>query len=185
MDEIAQFLRAHPPFDTVAPDELARLAGAAEVCAFADGETIFAQGEAPQTSVWIVSAGSVELVDHGRVLDLLGPGELFGFSSMLAELPTGFAARARGETECYRLPGDVTRPLLSRPEALRHVTRTLLGRPTAGVPRPGESAPERPVSALLRAPAVRCGPFPKVQHTPGPDWTRPRSSSGENLMVSA
>ena len=95
MDEIAQFLRAHPPFDTVAPDELARLAGAAEVCAFADGETIFAQGEAPQTSVWIVSAGSVELVDHGRVLDLLGQGELFGFSSMLAELPTGFAARAR------------------------------------------------------------------------------------------
>ena len=97
---------------------------------------------APQTSVWIVCSGSVGLVDHGRVLDLLGPGELFGFSSMLAELPTGFAARACGETECYRLPGDVTRPLLARPEALRHVTRTLLGRPTAGVPRPGESAPK-------------------------------------------
>ena len=68
MDEIAQFLRAHPPFDAIAPDELARLAGAAEVCAFADGETIFAQGAAPQTSVWIVGTGSVELVDHARVL---------------------------------------------------------------------------------------------------------------------
>jgi len=178
MDEIAQFLRAHPPFDALAPDEVARLAGAAEVCAFADGETIFAQGVAPQTSVWIVCAGSVELVDHGRVLDLLGPGELFGFSSMLAELPTGFAARARGETQCYRLPGDVTRPLLSRPEALRHVTRTLLGRPTAGVPRPGESVPERPVSALLRAPAVRCGP-----DTPIAAVARDMTAAGQTCAV--
>ena len=178
MDEIAQFLRAHPPFDAIAPAELARLAGAAEVCAFADGETIFAQGAAPQTSVWIVGAGSVELVDHGRVLDLLGPGELFGFSSMLAELPTGFAARARGETQCYRLPGDVTRPLLARPEALRHVTRTLLGRPTAGVPRPGESAPERPVAALLRAPAVRCGP-----DTPIATVARDMTDTGQTCAV--
>ena len=178
MDEIAQFLRAHPPFDTVAPDELARLAGAAEVCAFADGETIFAQGEAPQTSVWIVSAGSVELVDHGRVLDLLGPGELFGFSSMLAELPTGFAARAHGETQCYRLPGDVTRPLLAQPEGLRLVTRTLLGRPTAGVPRPGEAAPERPVAALLRGHAVRCGP-----DTPIAAVARDMADTGQTCAV--
>lgn len=158
MDEIAGFLRAHPPFDSVATDELERLAGAAEVCAFAPGETIFAQGVAPQTSVWIVSAGGVELVDHGRVLDLLGPGELFGFSSMLAELPTGFAARAQGQTQVYRLPGDVTRPLLARPEGMRVVTRTLLTRPAAGVPRPGEHAAERPVAALLRGSAVRCDP---------------------------
>ena len=160
MDEIAAFLRVHPPFDAVAPDELERLAGAAETCAFAPGEIIFAQGAAPQTSVWIVCSGGVELVDHGRVLDLLGPGELFGFSSMLAELPTGFAARAHGETACYRLPGDATRPLLARPESLRHVTRTILGRPAPGVARAEGAGPpaERPVGALLRAAPVRCEP---------------------------
>jgi CBS domain-containing protein len=178
MDEIAQFLRAHPPFDTIAPDELARLAGAAEVCAFADGETIFAQRASPRTSVWIVYEGTVELVDHGRVLDLLGTGELFGFSSMLAELPTGFAARAHGETQCYRLPGDVTRPLLALPEGLRHVTRTLLGRPTAGVPRPGDSTPERPVAALLRAPAVRCAPGTSIAAA-----AREMTATGETCVV--
>src|SRR3954447_12545036 len=157
MDEGAAFLRAHPPFDALPEAEVARLAAAARTAGYADGETIFAQGSDPQTSVWIVRSGGVELVDHGRVLDLLGPGELFGYASMVAELPTGFAARAHGATVAYRLPGDVTRPLLARPEGLRHVARTMLARPVAGVPRTaGGPEPERSVGALLRGPAVRC-----------------------------
>src|SRR3954469_18744453 len=104
MDEVAAFLRAHPPFDALPEPELDGLAAAARTAAFGDGETIFAQGSGPQTSAWIVRDGAVELVDHGRVLDLLGPGELFGYASMLAELPTGFPARARGPTVCYCLP---------------------------------------------------------------------------------
>jgi CBS domain-containing protein len=159
MDEIAAFLRAHPPFDALPEPELARLAAAAEVVLFAAGEVIFAQGTDPQTSAWVVRRGGVELVDHGRVLDLLGPGEMFGHASMLSELPTGFAARAAGATTCYRLPGDVTRPLLARPEGLRHVARTLLGRPVAGVAR-ADAGPvaERPVGALLRGTPVVCEP---------------------------
>src|SRR4051794_24724944 len=157
MDEVAAFLRAQPPFDALSETELARLAVAAEAVAFAAGETIFAQGSDPQTSVWIVRTGGVELVDHGRVLDLLGPGELFGYASMVAELPTGVAARAHGATVAYRLPGDVTRPLLARPEGPRHVARTMRARRVAGVPRTaGGPEPERSVGALLRGPAVRC-----------------------------
>jgi CBS domain-containing protein len=159
MDEVAAFLRAHPPFDALPPPELARLAAAAEAVALAGGEMILAQGFEPQTSVWIVRSGGVELVDHGRVLDLLGPGEVFGYASMLAELPTGLAARAHGDTVCYRLPGDVTRPLLTRPEGLRHVARTILALPAAGAAWPGPgAAAERPVGSLLRSPPVRCGP---------------------------
>src|SRR3954468_8844291 len=155
MDEVAAFLRSLPPFDALPEPELARLAAAARIAAFAGGETIFGQGAGPQTSMWVVCEGGVELVDHGRVLDLLGPGELFGHASMLAELPTGFAARAAGETTCLCLPGDVTRPLLARPEGLRHVARTLLGRPAGGRALAGAQARgERPVGALLRGPAL-------------------------------
>jgi CBS domain-containing protein len=168
MDEIAAFLRTHPPFDALPDSELARLAAAARVVGFAAGETIFAQGAGPQTHVWVVHSGSVDLVDHGRVLDLLGPGELFGHASMLAELPTGFAARAHGETECYRLPGDVTRPLLARPEGLRHVARTLLRRPAPGRARPDAgAAAERPVATLLRGAPVRCGPDTPIREAAG------------------
>lgn len=159
MDEVAAFLRAHPPFDALSADELARLAAATRTVAFADGETIFAQGSEPQTNAWVVRSGAVEVVDHGRVLDLLGSGEVFGYASMLGELPTGFAARAHGATVCLCLPGDVTRPLLARPEGLRHVTRTLLARPAAGVVRAGSGPPaERVVGTLLRGEPVRCTP---------------------------
>src|SRR3954470_19465376 len=157
MDEVAAFLRAHPPFDALPEAEVDRLAAAARPALDADGETIFAPGSGAQTGAWLVRDGAVELVDHGRVLDLLGPGELFGYASMLAELPTGFAARAHGATVCVCLPGDVTRPLLARPEGLRHVTRTILRRPAAGVARAGP-APERAVGGLLRARPVRCAP---------------------------
>src|SRR3954453_22880061 len=157
MDEVAAFLRAHPPFDALPEAEVGRLAAAARTAGYADGETIFAQGPRPQKSAWLGGDGGVELVDHGRVLDLLGPGELFGYASMLAELPTGFAARAYGATVGVCLPGDVPRPLLARPEGVRHVTRTILRRPAAGVARAGP-APERAVGGLLRARPVRCAP---------------------------
>jgi len=98
VDEVAAFLRAHPPFDALPEPEVERLASAAEVAAFAPGETIFAQGSAPPDHVWAVHSGAAVLRDCGRVLDLLGPGELFGYAAMLAELPTGFAARAAAAT---------------------------------------------------------------------------------------
>jgi CBS domain-containing protein len=162
MDEVAAFLRAHPPFDALPEAEVERLAAAARTAAYADGQTIFAQGSGPQTNAWLVRDGAVELVDHGRVLDLLGPGELFGTSSMLAELPTGLAARARGATVCYCLPGDVTRPLLARPESMPYVARTLLGRPVAGRAR-SETGPERAVGGLLRGAPVRCAPDTSIR----------------------
>src|SRR3954454_12741907 len=165
VDGVAAFLRAHPPFDALAEDDLDRVAAAAELLAFADGETIFAQGTEPQRAAWVVRSGAVELVDRGRVLDLLAPGELFGHPSMLAELPTGFEARAKGATTCYRLPPGVSRPLLARREGMRPVARTLLARPTQARASAddGAGAPERPVGALLRAAPVVCAPDTTVR----------------------
>jgi CBS domain-containing protein len=151
VDEVAAFLRAHPPFDALDDGELERLAAAAELLAFADAETIFVQGAAPQRAAWVVRSGGVELVDRGRALDLLAPGELFGHPSMLAELPTGLEARARGATTCYRLPAGVSRPLLARPEGIRHVARTLLARPTpARGGADGVCAPDAPIREAAR-----------------------------------
>ena len=70
---------------------------------------------------------------------------------MLAELPTGFAARAaRRDARATGSRATSPRPLLARPEALRHVTRTLLGRPTAG------GAAPRAESAARAAGRRRC-----------------------------
>src|SRR3954452_9707129 len=129
MHDVVEFLRRHAPFEDLPDDELETLARSVEVEFFAAGTTIFRQGEGPMNHVRVVRRGVVQLVDDGRVLDLLGEGELFGHPSMLSGLPTSFEARAGEDALCYRLPADAVVPLLARPTGLRYVARTLLDRP--------------------------------------------------------
>jgi CBS domain-containing protein len=149
MEDIAGFLGSHPPFDAVDPDELARIAAVTEAEAAARGTAIFAQGAGPVESVWMVRSGSVEVRHDGRVLDLLGPGELFGQASMISGLPTGFEARSAQDTVCYRIPAGVVRPLLARPEVLRAVAGS-------ASPRAATDPPLGRVDALIRTPPLLC-----------------------------
>jgi CBS domain-containing protein len=154
MSDVASFLGSHPPFDAVGPDELARIAAVTETESTPRGKTIFLQGTGPVESVWMVRTGSVEIIHDGRILDLLGPGELFGHASMISGLPTGFEARAGEDTVCYRIPADVMRPLLARPDVLRFVARSIAAGPA--VPPPPEDPVEHRVARLIRMPPLLC-----------------------------
>src|SRR5580698_10368659 len=118
LTDVVEFLRAHPPFDALPAEELARVAGSAEVEFHREGTTILSQGSEPVHHVHIVRSGAVELISDGLVLDLLGPGELFGHGSMLSGLPAGFTARAHEDTLTYRIAADVALPVLARPESV-------------------------------------------------------------------
>jgi CBS domain-containing protein len=122
----AEFLGSRPPFDTIGAEDLARVAAVTETEAVPQGKTIFSQGAGPVEYLWMVRTGSVEVVYDGRVLDRLGPGELFGQASMISGLPTGFEARAAEDTVCLRIPADVVRPLLARPDVLQFVTSSIV-----------------------------------------------------------
>ena len=157
MEDIAGFLAAHPPFDAVDAGELARVAAVTEIEDFPAGKTIFSQGTGPVGYLRIVRAGSVEIIYDGQVLDLLGPGELFGHASMLSGLPTGFEARAAEDTLCYRIPADVIGPLLARPDFLRFIARSIVGGRTGGGERVPPADPvQRPVETLIRTPPLVC-----------------------------
>jgi CBS domain-containing protein len=161
MTEVAEYLTHHDLFEGLPRDALDRIARNVEIEAFAAGETVFEQGQTPAERVRLVVSGSIELRDRGRTLDLLGPGELFGHPSMLAGLPTGMAARAYEDSLCYRLPDTLLLPLLTRPEGLRFVARSLLSRPTRPrLDRDTERADpaSRPVAAFIREQAVICSP---------------------------
>lgn len=153
MEDIAGFLGSHPPFDAVDPDELARLAAVTETEVTPRGAAIFAQGAGPVESVWVVRSGSVEVIHDGRVLDLLGPGELFGHASMISGLPTGFEARAAGDTVCYRIPANVIRPLLARPDVLQFVARSIVNRTVPAAALPEDQVR---VATLIRTPPLLC-----------------------------
>jgi CBS domain-containing protein len=162
--EVARFLREHPPFDALDPRDVARVASAAELESHPAGATIFSQGADAVAHLRVVRSGAVEIVAEGRVLDLLGEGEMFGHASMLSGLPIGFEARAAQPTTCYRVGMELAQEVLAAPEGLRYVARSLLEEPTDLHVLARESDPAHPnvadesVATLLRTPAVVCTP---------------------------
>ena len=158
MHDIAEFLSKHDPFSGVDEETLEALAARAEVEYHAAGTTIFKQGERPQAKVRVVRRGMVELVDRGRVLDLLGEGELFGHPSMLSGLPTGFEARAHEDCLVYALRAGDVKPLLARPSGLQFVARSLLRRRKPGAADEADVASaetaQQPARDLVRRPPV-------------------------------
>jgi CBS domain-containing protein len=162
MHDIAEFLAGRDPFSGLDEAVLERLASRTEVEFFPAGATIFPQGERPQGRIRIVRRGAVELVDHGRPVDLLGEGEMVGHPSVLSGQPTRLEARARDDSLMYSLAADDVIPLLGRPSSLRFLARSLLAR-RAPDGRVGADAPSAEVarqyaSALVRRPPVICEP---------------------------
>jgi CBS domain-containing protein len=162
MHDIAEFLSAHDLFAALEPEKLERLAERVEIEYFETGRTIFREGADPPDSMWVVRTGAVELLEGGRLLDLLGEGEPFGHPWMLSGLPTGWEARAREDSLLYRLAADGVIPLLTDPAGLRSMARALMDRPLPGGP-PTERADgldpaDQTVRDLIRKQPVVCEP---------------------------
>jgi CBS domain-containing protein len=166
MYDIAEFLREHPPFDTLDEEVLQRVAASAEIEFHEAGAAILESAEETSRFAHVVRRGSVELLIDGRLLDLIGEGEMFGFASLLEEGPLGFVARAAEDTLVYRIPADAIRPVLERPAAVRFVARAmnkgvrlLAGHEEQPVPSPAG----RRVRELIRAAPLVCPPDTTVQ----------------------
>jgi len=104
LQEFTDFLAKQPPFDALGTDDIERLASKIEVEYFGVGTVIVVAGSEPLDHIYLVRTGSVEVLDRGNVVDLLGPGDAFGHISVLTELPPEFSYRAAEDTLCYRLP---------------------------------------------------------------------------------
>jgi CBS domain-containing protein len=177
----AAFLRAHPPFDRLDPAEVERVAAAAELEFHRAGDIVFTQGAEPVTHLRVVRSGAIEIIADGKVLDVLGEGELFGHASMLSGFPTGFEARAAQDSSCYRIGVEVAQALLSAPEGLRFVARSLLEEPTELhmlAREPAENVADQPVGTLVRSDPVVCGP-----ETPIREAARLMSAAGATAAV--
>jgi CBS domain-containing protein len=165
MHDIAEFLRRHPPFDTLDEEALAAVAASAEVEFFAAGATI-ADSEAAWAYGYVVRRGSVELVIGDRLMDVMGEGELFGYLSVLLDEPLGFTARAAEDTLLYRMPDEAIEPMLERPAAARFVARSMTRRVQMLANRervPVASPAGRPVRELIRAEPLLCDPSTTVR----------------------
>jgi CBS domain-containing protein len=148
LSEVVRFLAPRPPFDTLAPEELAEVAAEATMEFHLAGAVILTEDGGLVTFLRIIHSGAVDVTHEGRLLDLLGPGDTFGHAAMLSGLPPGFEARAAQDTLCYRIPVTVARPLLERARRRELQVSTSAG---------GEA-----VSRLLRTPTVTCKPSESI-----------------------
>jgi CBS domain-containing protein len=112
------------------------------------GEVILSEDGGPVTFLRVIHSGGVDITHDGRLLDLLGAGDMFGHAAMLSGLPPGFEARAAEDTLCYRIPVAVARPLLDRAR-----DREL---------DVGLSEAHQPVAELIRTPTVTCNPSESI-----------------------
>jgi CBS domain-containing protein len=164
--DIADFLRRHPPFDDLDEGTLEHVAAQAEIEFHAARVAILESAEATAQFAYVVRRGSVELVTEGRLLDVLGEGEMFGFASLLEEGPLGFVARAAEDTLLLRFPAEVIRPVLERPTGARFIARSMNKgvRLLAGHDeQPSPSTGGRQVRELIRASPLLCPPGTSVQ----------------------
>jgi CBS domain-containing protein len=180
--DIVEFLRKFLPFSVLDSEALELLGGVVEVEFHAAGETIFSKGVGPVKYLRVVRSGAVEVVNDGQVLDVMGPGEMFGHASMLSGLPTGFEARAAEDSLTYRIPAETGAQVLAGPDALRYMTRLLLedrhhirSGPSSDVIRDQLRQPVR--DAIRNAPVI-CAP-----HTSVRDAARQMTAVGASAVI--
>ena len=159
--QAARFLRAHPPFDALGADDVERVVACAELESHGAGDVVFAEGADAVGHLRVIRTGAVELAIRGQVLDVLAEGDVFGHGSLLSGLPPAFSARATEDTLCYRIAGDEARAVLSAPEGVRFVARSLLEEPTELhilAREPAVNTADQPVGTLVRGEPAVCGP---------------------------
>ncbi len=162
--DICDFLVLSPPFADLDRREVERVAAATEVEFHLAGSLIFSQAQANE-HLRVIRRGAVEIIHDGRVLDLIGEGEIFGHASMLSGLPTGFAARAAEDTLTYRIPAEVASSALSGPTGLQFVARVLLEDPH-GIRRAPTATREQlqqPVGSLVGSAPLVVAPATTVR----------------------
>lgn len=130
--EVADFLRRHPPFDSLDDGTLRHVASAARRESYPAGTIILRQSGEPATVLYVVASGSVELLDGDQLLDLLSEGELFGQFSLFSGSVPNITVRAAEDTECYLVPHHLAEEVLGTSAGLAFLTASARRRMARG-----------------------------------------------------
>jgi CBS domain-containing protein len=123
--QVARFLAGYPPFDALNEETLAEIAHRAQIGFFERESMILERSGEPAEHLYVVRTGLVELVDDGRVIDALGPGESFGHPSLLSGQAPSLDVRAAEDTLCYLIDPADAATVLATPGGLRFLSQSL------------------------------------------------------------
>jgi CBS domain-containing protein len=179
MEHLDTFLAGHPPFDGLSSEQLRDLVAAAAIQEQSTGTLVLVEDGPPAPGLWVILAGSMELVHQGEVVQILEPGECFGLASLLTRMSPTFGVRAREPSTCALLEAAEARRLLGSEAGAAYLAETMRTRLT----RTGHTVHAllevgtTPVSAIMR-PAV----FASADTTVG-DAARRLSEDGIGALI--
>ena len=151
--EVGAFLRGFRPFDTISDSDLNNLVMASQIEFFPEGSFLIRTGDVNEGFAHVIRTGQVELLEDGRVVDVLGPGDMVGLPSLVADLAPGLDARAAEDVLAYRLPAEALLPALMGRSGLKFVARTVRQRSALAEPGPLDDRSITTTGSLVR-PAV-------------------------------
>jgi len=115
---VADFLRRHPPFQSIDENELIELVQGGRVQFHEDGEIIQQQGLPRRRFVYVIQQGAVRLVEEtkdGETLrDVRGEGDMLGIGLLLGDTTHRYTARTETDVILYALPIDAFADLTRR-----------------------------------------------------------------------
>lgn len=174
MEEIAQFLRSYPPFDQLPAEAVAQAAGSAQIEYFAADHVIL-QADGPLAEfLYVIRKGRVDLQrqrtgnPEAQVVDTLGPGEAFGYPSLIRGRPPIVSVRAHTEVLAYLIPAPIFHDLRGKypafasffaASAIERIDHAMRAREAAAAPALFQTR----LRSLARRPLVAIAPTATVR----------------------
>ena len=156
---ISALLRSNPVFRGLPAKEIDGLSRVSQGERHRPREFIFVEGD-PSLWLYIVRSGRVKILKHSRagkdvVLELLGPGEIFGGVAVLEERPYPATAQAMETSDIVKIPGDAIRALSERYQSIIKEMVLMIGQRLRTAHESVKSLAVEPVEPRLAATLIR------------------------------
>lgn len=117
MDPI-DFLRQHAPFSELSERGRELVASRLEIDYVVRGHEFLREGGEPARELYVLRKGEAERIVEGQTVERLGPGDAFGFASLLSNDAASATVRAEQDCLVLSVPGDVFASLVRDEPAL-------------------------------------------------------------------
>jgi CRP/FNR family transcriptional regulator len=157
--DIAAFLRPNPVFAGIPAREIESLAELVTEESHRTRASIFMEGDASRW-FYVIKSGHVKILRHSKtgkdvVLELLGPGEVFGGVAVIEKRPYPATAQATELTVVLKIPADPMIALADRHPAFIKAMALMIGRRLRAAHDSVQSLAVDPVEARLAAALLR------------------------------
>jgi CBS domain-containing protein len=123
---VADFLKQHPPFNSIEEPDLLTLVSRGRVKFHESDEFLCWQNGAYTPFIFVIQQGSVSLWEEAdgkeHLRDVRGPGDIIGIERFLGSQSSPYSAKSNSDVVVYALQAEDFEPLLAKyPQAKRYV----------------------------------------------------------------